>query len=57
MEPPSRYFMEVLSYFVEDSMLKEKLLEFASNTVEGKSEYYRYCIRERRTVPEILFDF
>ena len=57
MEPPSRYFMSVLSHFVEDQLHKEKLQEFCSQTVEGKSEYFRYAIRERRTVPEVLYDF
>lgn len=49
--------MEVLSYFVVDQMHKDKLREFVSKSVDGKSEYYRYCIREKRTVPEVLFDF
>ena len=57
MEPPSRYFMQVLSSFVEDDLHRQKLEEFCSKTVDGKSEYYRYCIRERRTVIEVLFDF
>lgn len=57
MEPPSRYFMKVLSTVVKDELHRDKLLEFSSKTVDGKSEYYRYCIRERRTVIEILFDF
>ena len=57
MEPPSRYFMNVLSHFVEDDLHKDKLKEFCSQTVEGKSEYYRYSIRERRTAVEVLYDF
>ena len=57
MEPPSRYFMSVLSHFVDDQLHKEKLQEFCSQTVDGKSEYYRYSIREKRTVPEVLYDF
>ena len=57
MEPPSRYFMQVLSEFVESDLHRKKLIEFSSKTVEGKSEYYRYCVRERRTVIEVLFDF
>jgi len=62
MEPPSRYFMQVLSSFVEDDpnaeySHRQKLEEFSSKTVDGKSEYYRYCIRERRTVIETLYDF
>lgn len=57
MEPPSRYFMYVLSHFVKDEIHKEKLIEFSSNTVDGKSEYYRYSVREKRTVIEVLYDF
>ena len=57
MEPPSRYFMHVLSFFVESKIHKEKLKEFASKTVDGKSEYYRYSVKEKRTVLEVLYDF
>ena len=57
MEPPSRYFMEVLSHFVDDELHRDKLREFCSNTVDGKSEYFRYSIREKRTVLEVLSDF
>ena len=57
MEPPSRYFLQVLSNFTEDSQYKEKLIEMSSKSVEGKSEYYRYCINEKRTVIEVLSDF
>ena len=57
MEPPSRYFMHVLSLFVKSDIHKEKLREFASKTVDGKSEYYRYSIKEKRTVIEVLYDF
>jgi sulfite reductase alpha subunit-like flavoprotein len=56
MEPPSRFFMEVLSHFV-DEIHAEKLREFCSKSVDGKSEYYRYCVRERRTAFEVLQDF
>jgi sulfite reductase alpha subunit-like flavoprotein len=57
MEPPSRHFMHVLSYFVSDSLHGDKLREFAAKSAEGKSEYYRYAVRERRTVLEVLNDF
>ena len=57
MEPPSRYFMHVLSFFAGDDIHKEKLKEFASKSAEGKSEYYRYAVREKRTVIEVLNDF
>jgi len=32
-------------------------MEFSSKTAEGKSEYYRYIVREKRNVAEIMFDF
>jgi len=38
-------------------MKAEKLLHFASKTAEGKSEYFSYCIRERRTCLELFKDF
>ena len=47
----------MLANFVSDDLHKEKLQSFASKTVEGKSEYQRYCVRERRTIPEVLADF
>lgn len=57
MEPPSRYFMHVLSFFVVSDIHRDKLLEFSSNSVDGKSEFYRYSVKERRTIPEVLEDF
>eukprot|EP00356_Strombidium_inclinatum_P012257 CAMPEP_0170501692 /NCGR_PEP_ID=MMETSP0208-20121228/39111_1 /TAXON_ID=197538 /ORGANISM="Strombidium inclinatum, Strain S3" /LENGTH=110 /DNA_ID=CAMNT_0010780367 /DNA_START=829 /DNA_END=1161 /DNA_ORIENTATION=- len=57
MEPPSRYFMEVFSHFIGDDLHKEKLKEFSSNSIEGKSEYHRYCVKEKRTALEVLSDF
>lgn len=35
----------------------DKLAEFASKTSEGKSEYFRFCQRERRSVLEVFADF
>jgi hypothetical protein len=35
----------------------EKLLYFASKTAEGKSDYFGYCVRERRSVLEVFKDF
>jgi len=32
MDPPSRYFIKTLSFFVSDSKRAEKLREFASKT-------------------------
>lgn len=49
--------MQVLSFFADDGMHSEKLREFSAKSGEGKSEYYRYAVRERRTVLEVLADF
>ena len=35
----------------------EKLMHFASKTSDGKSDYFGYCIRERRNVLEVFSDF
>ena len=35
----------------------DKLTEFSSKTAEGKSEYFRFCVRERRSVLEVFADF
>lgn len=64
-EPPSRYFCEVMGTFLsqkanksqEDVMKSEKLLHFASKTADGKSEYFGYCVRERRDVLTVFKDF
>lgn len=58
-EPPSRFFIQTLSHFCknEDERLVQKLEEFSSKTSEGKSEYYRYIVREKRNIVEIMFDF
>jgi hypothetical protein len=34
-----------------------KLREFASKTADGKSEYFRFCQREKRNVVEVFTDF
>ena len=38
-------------------MKSEKLLHFASKTADGKSEYFGYCVRERRDVLTVFKDF
>ena len=38
-------------------MKAEKLIHFASKTAEGKSEYFSYCVRERRSCLELFKDF
>ena len=49
--------MSILKDYVKDPLHVEKLQEFCSLTVEGKSEFYRYVIRERRNMVEVLHDF
>ena len=41
----------------EEEMRSEKLIHFASKTAEGKSEYFGYCVRERRDIPTVFKDF
>ena len=38
-------------------MKSEKLLHFASKTADGKSDYYGYCVRERRDILTVFKDF
>jgi sulfite reductase alpha subunit-like flavoprotein len=52
---PRRFFYEVLSHFVTDETVKDRLEYFASS--EGRDDVYRYGARERRTVNEALVDF
>lgn len=32
-------------------------MHFASKTADGKSDYFGYCIRERRNIVEVFADF
>lgn len=54
---PNRYFFKVMTHFTDDEIRCQKLMELCAKTSEGKSEYYRYCHREKRTHVEILHDF
>ena len=38
-------------------MKAEKLVHFASKTAEAKSDYFSYCVRERRSCFELFKDF
>jgi len=56
-----------MAHYATSELHKEKLKEFSSKTSvrfsqltiikEGKDEYYRYVVKERRTLPEIVWDF
>ncbi|KAG2195774.1 hypothetical protein INT47_005751 [Mucor saturninus] len=52
---PRRSFFEMLAYFTTDENFTEKLREFASP--QGQDDLWSYCMKPRRTVFEILFDF
>lgn len=52
---PRRSFFELLSYFADNELEKEKLMEFC--TAEGQEELYSYCNRVRRSILEVLQDF
>jgi len=52
---PNRYTFQLLSYFTDSELEKEKLQEFT--TPEGQDELYNYCNRPRRTILEVLTDF
>ena len=56
-EIPPKYLFNVMSYFTEDELHKEKLQTMGSNTNDGKLEYFDYCVKTKRTVYEVLFDF
>ena len=38
-------------------MKAEKLIHFSSKTADGKSEYFSYSVRERRSCFEFFKDF
>ncbi|KAK3605906.1 hypothetical protein CHS0354_017812 [Potamilus streckersoni] len=52
---PRRSFFEMLAYFADNELEKEKLQEFCST--EGQEELYSYCNRVKRTILEVLQDF
>lgn len=52
---PRRSFFEMLAYFTTDDDFTEKLREFASP--EGQDDLWSYCMRPRRSIFEVLFDF
>ena len=54
MDPPSRYFCEVLSNFVEDKQKAEKLREFSSKTavrISGNNFIFR---KANRSITDIV---
>lgn len=52
---PRRSFFELLVYFADNELEKEKLEDFC--TAEGQEEVYSYCNRVKRTILEVLQDF
>jgi len=55
---PTRYFFKIMSYFTNDELHKEKLREMGcGKKTENIEDYYNYCVKEKRNVYEILFDF
>jgi sulfite reductase alpha subunit-like flavoprotein len=38
-------------------MQSEKMLHYASKTADGKSDYFSYCVREKRNIAEVFTDF
>ncbi|XP_065830263.1 NADPH-dependent diflavin oxidoreductase 1-like [Oscarella lobularis] len=52
---PKRFFFELLSFFADSELEKEKLKEFCSS--EGQEDLYSYCYRPRRTTLEVMQDF
>ena len=55
---PTRYFFKILSYFTKDELHKEKLQEMGDGKkAENIKDYYDYCVKEKRNVYEILYDF
>ena len=50
---PKGSFFEILSWFAESELEKEKLEEFV--TPEGQEELYSYCNRPRRTIIEVYY--
>ncbi|KAI9269869.1 hypothetical protein BY458DRAFT_533609 [Sporodiniella umbellata] len=52
---PRRSFFEMLSYFTKDENMTERLREFT--LPEGQDDMWAYCMRPRRTIAEVLYDF
>lgn len=60
-EPPTRHFCGVVGQFLEKApgrmMQSQKMQHFASKTADGKSDYFSFCIREKRNILEVFADF
>ncbi|QVM12017.1 NAPDH-dependent diflavin reductase [Coccidioides posadasii str. Silveira] len=55
MAIPRRSFFSQISHFTDDTMQKERLLEFTNP--EYIDEYYDYATRSRRSILEVLYEF
>lgn len=55
MAIPRRSFFSQVAHFTDDTMHKERLLEFTDP--EYIDEYYDYATRSRRSILEILYEF
>ena len=49
--PPTREFCGVMAHFLKN----EKLKEF--KTEKGRAEYFKYCVKEHRSVVQVFADF
>lgn len=52
---PRRSFFEMLLYFSDDELERDKLTEFCS--AEGQDDLFSYCNRVKRTILEVFHDF
>lgn len=60
-EPPTRHFCGLVGHFLGQTpgrqMQSDKLHHFASKTADGKSDYFSFCIKEKRNILEVFADF
>ena len=52
---PGRSFFSFLSYFALNELEKEKLLELSQ--AKYMNDYYKYCVKEKRSYMEVLSEF
>ena len=58
-EAPSFFFFKLLQYYCSEQLYRDRIAEMSKNTllILDYDEYYQYCLRERRNISEVLFDF
>lgn len=53
----SEYTINSTNNIIEYEDLSEKLILFSENSFEGRNEFYRYCIKGKKSIIDVIHDF